>query len=189
MRLVILDRDGVINHDSDDFIKSPDEWQPIEGSMEAIANMYRAGYHIVIITNQSGVGRKLFSTDTLNLIHIKMLEHIRQHGGEIEAILFCPHAPDDNCECRKPKPDMFIEMAVRLNITLENTPAVGDSIRDLQAAIGAGATPILVKTGKGEKSLEALKKNALEDVLVFDDLLQFSEALINNKIPGLQNEQ
>ena len=186
MRLVILDRDGVINQDSDDFIKSPDEWKPIKGSMEAIANMYRAGYHIVVITNQSGIGRKLFSTDTLNQIHKKMLQNIHEHGGEIEAIFYCPHKPDDGCLCRKPNPDMFIDMAVRLNITLESTPAVGDSIRDLQAAIGAGAIPILVKTGKGKQSFKELEQRGLEDVMVFDDLLQFSEALINNKIPQMQ---
>ena len=142
MRLVILDRDGVINQDSDDFIKSPEEWIPIPGSLEAIARLCRAEFRIVIITNQSGIARGKLTIDTLNRIHTRMLEHIHQKGGEIDAIMICPHGPDDNCECRKPKPGMFLELAQRLKINLSGVPAVGDSVRDVEAARAAKALPV-----------------------------------------------
>lgn len=179
MRLIILDRDGVINEDSANYIKSPEEWVPIPGSLEAIARLCRAEFRIVIITNQSGIARGLFTLDTLNRIHTRMLEHIRQKGGEIDAIMICPHAPADNCDCRKPKPGMFLELAQRLKINLNGVPAIGDSLRDVEAAQAASASPILVKTGEGLRSIEAsAKQGGLGSIPVFDDLAAFANDFI-----------
>ena len=179
MRLVILDRDGVINEDSDDFVKSPEEWIPIPGSLEAIARLCRAEFRIVIITNQSGIARGLLTIDTLNRIHTRMLEHIHQKGGEVDAIMICPHGPDDNCDCRKPKPGMFLELARRLKINLNSVPAVGDSIRDVEAARAAKALPVLVKSGKGAQSAKLLSaKEGLNSVPVFEDLADFANDLL-----------
>ncbi len=154
MKLVILDRDGVINHDSDRFIKSPDEWQPLPGSLEAIARLTQWGYRVVVATNQSGVGRGLFDMDTLNAIHDKMVKAVALAGGRIDAIFFCPHAADSTCECRKPRPGMLREISQRYNTKLDGVPAIGDSLRDLQAAVAVAAQPILVLTGKGMKTHE-----------------------------------
>ena len=168
MKLVILDRDGVINHDSDQYIKSPDEWRPIPGSLAAIARLNQAGYRVVVATNQSGVGRGLFETDTLIAIHDKMLKALTQVGGRIDAIFFCPHTNADNCDCRKPKPGLLKEIAGRYNVDLTGVPAIGDSLRDLQVAAAVGAQPMLVLTGKGRKTVDdpALPP----DTLVFPDL-------------------
>ena len=149
-KLIILDRDGVINHDSDAFIKSPDEWQPIEGSLQAIARLNQAGYRVVVATNQSGISRKLFSMETLNAIHTKMHNAAKQVGATIDAIFFCPHAADFNCDCRKPKPGMFREIAQRYEIDLKGIAVVGDSLRDLQSGFIVGCLPHLVLTGKGQ---------------------------------------
>jgi len=178
MSLIILDRDGVINHDSDDFIKSPTEWEPIEGSLEAIARLNYAGYRVVVITNQSGIARGLFDVETLNRIHSKMRRMLAQVGGKVEAILFCPHGPNDDCVCRKPKDGLFIELAQRLRINLDDVVAVGDSLRDIQAAQSAGAKPILVRTGKGERTLQ---QGIADDVAVYDDLAAVVNALLEPK--------
>ncbi|MBL8480772.1 MAG: D-glycero-beta-D-manno-heptose 1,7-bisphosphate 7-phosphatase [Rhodocyclaceae bacterium] len=154
MKLIILDRDGVINHDSDQFIKSPEEWRPIAGSLEAIARLYQYGYHVVVVTNQSGVGRGLFDMDTLAAIHDKMYRACAQAGGRIDAVFFCPHSADQKCTCRKPKPGMFRDVGARFNVDLTNVPAVGDSMRDLEAAAAVGARPYLVLTGKGSKTCD-----------------------------------
>ena len=175
MSLIILDRDGVINHDSDDFIKSPAEWEPIEGSLEAIARLNYAGFRVVVITNQSGIARGLLDVEMLNRIHSKMRRMLSQVGGKIEAIMFCPHGPDDDCDCRKPKPGAFQDVAHRLRLNLENVPAVGDSIRDLEAAQAAGARPILVRTGKGAVT----EQNGIpKGVPVYDDLAAVADALL-----------
>ena len=155
MKLVILDRDGTINHDSDQHIKSPAEWKPIKGSLEAIARLSQNGWRVVVATNQSGIGRGLFDMATLNAIHDTMHRAVHLAGGRIDAIFFCPHAGDSNCECRKPKPGMLLEIAKRMNVELEGVPMVGDSLRDLQAAVAAGARPVLVLTGKGTKTRDA----------------------------------
>jgi D-glycero-D-manno-heptose 1,7-bisphosphate phosphatase len=149
MKIVILDRDGVINHDSDQFIKSPDEWQPIAGSLEAIARLTQAGFRVVVATNQSGIGRGLFDMATLNAIHEKMHRAVGQAGGRIDAVFYCPHAADSTCACRKPRPGMLQEIAARYRAVPAETAIVGDSLRDLQAAAAVGAAPILVRTGKG----------------------------------------
>jgi D-glycero-D-manno-heptose 1,7-bisphosphate phosphatase len=152
MKLIILDRDGVINHDSDHYIKSPDEWVPIEGSPQAIARLNQWGYRVVVATNQSGVGRGLYDMDTLNAIHNKMYRTVAQVGGRIDAVFFCPHTNEDKCACRKPKAGMYEEIAARYRCDLIGVPAIGDSLRDLQAAVTVGAKPILVLTGKGSKT-------------------------------------
>ena len=154
MDLIILDRDGVINFDSDQFIKKPDEWKPIPGSLEAIARLNQAGYRVVVATNQSGIGRGLFDMTTLNAIHDKMHKACAQVGAHIDAIFFCPHTDEHNCSCRKPKTGMPEEIAARYNLSnLNDVPAVGDSLRDLVSAAALGAEPYLVLTGKGRKTL------------------------------------
>ncbi len=175
MPLIILDRDGVINQDSDDFIKSPAEWQPIDGSLEAIARLNYAGYTVVVITNQSGIARGLLDIETLTRIHNKMRRMLAQAGGKIEAILFCPHGPDDQCDCRKPKAGNFEALAKRLRINLDGVPAIGDSLRDIEAALLVGAKPILVRTGKGEKTIAA---GIPEDVPVYANLTEAVNALL-----------
>jgi D-glycero-D-manno-heptose 1,7-bisphosphate phosphatase len=154
-KLMILDRDGVINHDSDQFIKSPAEWKPIEGSIEAIARLNQAGYRIVVATNQSGIGRGLFDMATLSAINDKMVEMVFRQGGRIDAVFFCPHTADQKCHCRKPQTGMFEEIAARFRIGLDGVPSVGDALRDLQAGAKVGCQPILVQTGKGKKTLDA----------------------------------
>jgi D-glycero-D-manno-heptose 1,7-bisphosphate phosphatase len=180
MKLIVLDRDGVINEDSDAYIKSPEEWLPLSGSLEAIARLNRHGYRVVVATNQSGVARGLFSLDTLARIHRRMLEAVRDKGGEIDAIFFCPHGPDDRCHCRKPEPGLFEEIADRLKVSFEDVYAVGDSERDLVAATTAGARPVLVRTGKGLRTLRKSKR--LDGVPVFDDLAAFTDALVTGLI-------
>lgn len=155
MKLVILDRDGVINIDSDRFIKSPDEWRPIPGALEAIARLNGAGIHVAVATNQSGIERGLLDMSALNAIHAKMLKAAQQVGARIDAIFYCPHSGDADCRCRKPLPGMFIDIGQRLNVPLEGVPCIGDGLRDLQAAAAAGAKPVLVLTGKGASTLAA----------------------------------
>jgi D-glycero-D-manno-heptose 1,7-bisphosphate phosphatase len=176
MKLVILDRDGVINEDSDDYIKSPGEWHPVPGSLAAIARLHRAGWRVVVATNQSGVGRGLFDLDTLMRIHEKMCRTVRDAGGQIDAVFFCPHSPQDHCRCRKPQPGLLIDIAERLRIELTGVPLIGDSLRDLQAARTAGARPLLVKTGKGAATLQ--HPGLDPDVPVFRDLAGAVDALL-----------
>jgi len=177
MKLVVLDRDGVINQDSDDYIKSPDEWIPIDGSLNAIARLSRAGIHIFVATNQSGVGRGLFDIETLHAIHQKMLTEIQHLGGTVDAILFCPHAPEDQCQCRKPKPGLYNEIARRTGQPLQDVPVIGDSFRDLEAAIAVGARPILVKTGKGKRTIET-HASELTDIPIYEDLASAVDRLL-----------
>lgn len=167
-RYVLLDRDGVINQESDDFIKSPEQWLPIEGSLEAIALLNKHGYKVVVITNQSGLARGLFDAATLEKIHAKMQRMAVEKGGKIDAIYFCPHGPDDGCNCRKPKPGLLEAFASDNNACLgEEVTLIGDSLRDLQAAQAVGASPILVKTGKGKKTL---LENPNLNIPVFENL-------------------
>jgi D-glycero-D-manno-heptose 1,7-bisphosphate phosphatase len=176
MKLIILDRDGVINHDSDQFIKNPEEWKPLPGSLEAIARLNQAGYRVVVATNQSGVGRGLFDMPTLNAIHEKMHKACAQAGGRIDAVFFCPHTADSECECRKPKSGMIKEIAERYGMDLQGVPSVGDSLRDLEASAGLGAQPILVLTGKGNKTQA---KGGLPDgTLIYPDLAAFVATLV-----------
>jgi D-glycero-D-manno-heptose 1,7-bisphosphate phosphatase len=175
MKLVILDRDGTINEDSDHYIKSLAEWRPIKGSIEAIARLTQAGYRIVVATNQSGIARGLFDTATLIAIHDNLQRSVAQAGGRIDAFFFCPHAADSACECRKPKPGMLQEIARRFNVSLANSYMVGDAPRDLAAAASAGARPVLVLTGKGKKTRD--EGGLPPGTQVFPDLASFAEHL------------
>ncbi len=176
MKLIILDRDGVINEDSDAFIKTPDEWIPLPGSLDAIARLTKAGYTIVVATNQSGLGRGYFDIMTLNAIHQKMQNAVKAAGGQIEAIFFCPHTASDNCDCRKPRQGMFSTISERFDTPLEDVPSVGDSLRDLQAAFLAGCTPILVLSGKGKKTLE--NGGLPPKTIIFDNLSAVADHLL-----------
>jgi len=175
-KLIILDRDGVINYDSEQFIKSPDEWRPIPGSLEAIARLNHAGFRVVVATNQSGLGRGLFDTATMIAIHDKLHKALSQVGGRIDAVFFCPHTAESNCDCRKPKPGMLAEIGRRFGVDLTGVPCIGDSVRDLQAAEAVGAQPILVLTGKGEKTLR--DGNFPKNTVIFPDLAFAVTALL-----------
>lgn len=175
-RYVILDRDGTINVDSDAFVKSPEEWWPLPGSLEAIALLSRCGFKIVVISNQSGIARGLFDLSTLEAIHAKMKQMAVEAGGHIEAIYFCPHGPEDVCGCRKPKDGLFRRFAEDYQAELSQIYAVGDSLRDAQAAEAAGAKPILVKTGKGANSL--LKRPEL-NLPIFDNLYDAANFIVS----------
>jgi len=166
-RYILLDRDGVINHDSDMFIKSPDEWLPIEGSLEAIALLNAHGYQVIVVTNQSGIARGLFDEAMLEKIHAKMRRLVSEKGGHIAAIYYCPHGADSACDCRKPKAGLLKAFAADFNADLTTITVIGDSLRDLQAADAAGAKPILVKTGKGQKTL---MNNPQLNIPVFENL-------------------
>ena len=182
MSLIILDRDGVINEDSDDFIKSADEWLPIEGSLEAIAQFKHAGYSIAVATNQSGIARGLYDLETLHSMHKKMAEMLESIGGSVDAIFYCPHLPSARCSCRKPKPGMLLDIAKRFECdSLKGVYYVGDSYRDIEAARAAGAVPVLVKTGKGERTIEACSAEELADVLIFDDLISVANNVLVKK--------
>ncbi|HVF63504.1 MAG TPA: D-glycero-beta-D-manno-heptose 1,7-bisphosphate 7-phosphatase [Casimicrobiaceae bacterium] len=176
VKLIVLDRDGTINHDSDQYIKSPAEWRPIPGSLEAIARLNHAGYRVVVATNQSGIGRGLFDMATLNAIHGKMHRALGQAGGRIDAIFYCPHAADATCGCRKPNPGLLKEAGRRFNVDLKGVPAIGDGLRDLQAAETVGAQPMLVLTGKGEKTLR--EANIPKSTAIFPDLAFAVSALL-----------
>jgi D-glycero-D-manno-heptose 1,7-bisphosphate phosphatase len=175
MKLIILDRDGVINHDSPAYIKSPEEWRPIEGSLEAIASLNRAGYRVVIASNQSGIARGLYDLEALHAMHRKLEALLSEVQGRVDAVFFCPHGPQDNCDCRKPKPGLFHQIARDMKVDIGEALAVGDSLRDIQAAVAAGARPVLVRTGKGE---ETLSSGLLPPgVPVFADLAAFAAHL------------
>ena len=176
MQLVILDRDGVINQDSDDYIKSPEEWIPLPGSLEAIARLNRAGYTVMVATNQSGIARGYYDVDTLHAMHEKMNRLLAQLGGHVDGIFFCPHGPDDDCRCRKPLPGMYEAIAERTRTHLKDVPVIGDSLRDLEAAIEVGARPILVRTGKGERTIA--KGTLPKGLEIYDDLAAAVDALL-----------
>jgi D-glycero-D-manno-heptose 1,7-bisphosphate phosphatase len=175
MKLVILDRDGTINHDSEKHIRSPEEWKPIKGSLEGIARLTQAGYRIVVATNQSGIARGFFDTATLFAIHGTLQRALAQVGGRIDAFFFCPHKAEDRCQCRKPQPGMLLEVARRFNVSLDDVYMVGDAQRDLEAAAAAGARPVLVLTGKGLHTRDEGKLPP--GTRVFPDLAAFAEYL------------
>ena len=176
VKLIILDRDGVVNRDSEQFIKSPDEWRPIPGSLEAIARLNHAGFRVVIATNQSGIGRGLFEMAMLNAIHEKMHKALALVGGRIDALFYCPHTADAGCECRKPRTGMLKEIGVRFGVDLAGVPCIGDSLRDLEAADAVGGQPILVLTGKGEKTLR--EGDFPKNTVIFPDLAFAASALL-----------
>ncbi|MCD0506079.1 D-glycero-beta-D-manno-heptose 1,7-bisphosphate 7-phosphatase [Bordetella petrii] len=177
MKLIVLDRDGVINQDSDAFVKNPDEWIALPGSLAGIARLSQAGYTVVVATNQSGLARGLFDMAMLNAIHAKLHRELGQAGGVIDSIFLCPHGPDDGCLCRKPLPGMYHDIARRYDADLAGVPAVGDSLRDLQAAAAAGCAPWLVLTGNGEKARQGTLP---EGTRVARDLSAVADALLQD---------
>jgi D-glycero-D-manno-heptose 1,7-bisphosphate phosphatase len=176
MKLVILDRDGVINQDSANFIKNPNEWIALPGSLEAIALLNQSGFRVAIATNQSGIARGLFDMATLNAIHDKMQKALAQVGGRIDAMFYCPHAADDHCNCRKPKTGMIEDIGRRFSVELSEVYAIGDSLRDLQAFAEAGCKPILVRSGKGEETLA--HGNLPKNTIIFADLNEAVQHII-----------
>ena len=179
MKLIILDMDGVINRDSDDYIKTEQEWEAIPGSLQAIARLNHSGFHVVTATNQSGLARGKLTLRELNRIHKKMHAHLAQYGGVIEAVFFCPHDPDEGCACRKPKPGLFKEIERRLHTSLHDVPMIGDRLSDIQAGLNVGARPILVRTGKGQGQLD--EGLIPDNIPVYDDLAQATTALLAGK--------
>ena len=178
MKLIILDRDGVINQDSDSFIKTVDEFIPLPGSLEAIARLKQAGYTIAVATNQSGIARGYYDEATLAAMHDKLAHLLDEQGGEIDYIAYCPHGPDDNCDCRKPLAGLLNEIGKHFKVDLTDVPVIGDSLRDIQAARSVGASPILVKTGKGERTLA--NTDQISDIPVYADLAAAVDALLGN---------
>ena len=175
MKLLILDRDGVINHDSDAYIKSLEEWKPIAGSIEAIAQLSKAGWTVAVATNQSGIARGYYPLSTLDAMHAHLRALVAELGGEVGLIVHCPHGPDDGCACRKPQPGMLLTIAEHYHVDLNDVWFVGDSKGDLEAALAVHAQPVLVKTGKGVRTLE---KGIPQATLVFDDLAAVARELI-----------
>jgi len=165
--LVILDRDGVINYDSAAYIRSPDEWRPLPGSLEAIAALHARGRRVVVVSNQSGVGRGLFSEATLAAIHAKMIRAIEAAGGAVSGVYYCPHRPEDACACRKPAPGMLLQIAKDLGCSLVGVPFIGDKVSDVLAADAVRARPILVRTGSGRTAEAELRARAVE---IYEDL-------------------
>lgn len=176
MKLIILDRDGVINRDSDQYIKSVDEWIALPGSIEAMARLYHAGFTLAVATNQSGIARGYYSEAVLELMHQKMQQQLAALGARVDLIVFCPHGPSEACDCRKPKPGLFVQIAAHYGLkNLHQVPVVGDSLRDLEAGMQLGCTPYLVKTGKG---MQSLAKTLPQGTRVFDDLAALVDALL-----------
>ncbi len=181
MKLVILDRDGTINHEREDYIKSADEWVPLPGSLEAIARLNHAGWHVVVATNQSGIGRGLFDMVALNAMHVRMNQLLARHGGRVEAVFFCPHTPQDNCACRKPQPGLFKMIGQRFGVSLTGVPMVGDLPRDVLAAQSVGCEPHLVRTGQAASMTEAELidlRQRVPGLTIHPDLSSFADFLI-----------
>ena len=178
VRLVILDRDGVINRDSSEFVKSADEWQPLPGSIEAIAKLSRAGFTVAIASNQSGLARGLFDRRALRAMHRKLRTLVTAAGGQVARIVVCPHAPDAGCRCRKPKAGLLLRLAKHFDVELNSVPVIGDSLRDLEAAVAAGALPVLVRSGNG-RSTEAALPESLRNIATYDDLAAAANALVS----------
>jgi len=176
-RLVILDRDGVINEDSDDYIKCAEEWLPIAGSLEAIARLNLAGIRVAVATNQSGIGRGIFTLEELNQMHAKFQRALARVGGHVDGIFFCPHAPEANCSCRKPAPGLLRSIGLRFGVPLTEVPVIGDSQRDIEAALAVRARPMLVRSGKGAQTLRRAPE--LADYPVFDDLAAAVDRLLS----------
>jgi D-glycero-D-manno-heptose 1,7-bisphosphate phosphatase len=191
MKLIILDRDGVINEDRDDYVKSADECIPIQGSINAIVRLNKAGFTVVVATNQAGLAKGKFELEDLEAMHEKITGLVEENGGEIGAIFYCPHHPDENCKCRKPKPGMLDAIEAEFNTSVEGCYYIGDSLRDLQAAIQKGCKPALVKTGNGVRTLAQLAVPALqtsaplvthEQIHIFDNLAAAADFIIASSI-------
>ena len=183
MKLVILDRDGTINVQSDDFIKSAEEWLPLPGALEAIAQLNHAGWHVVVASNQSGLGRGLFDVAALNAMHAKLHKQLAAVGGRIDAIFYCPHSPEEKCNCRKPLPGLFEQIGDRYGLSLKHVPTVGDNLRDLQAAVAAGCEPHLVLTGKGAQHRgQVLPPEYPAGTWIHEDLAAFVRFILEREV-------
>jgi len=185
-KLVILGRDGILNLYRDDHVKSPEEWQPVPGALQAVARLNQAGWHAVVATNQSGIGRGLVDMASLNAVHRRMMQLLSEQGGRIDAVFFCPHPPEEECECRKPLPGLMLQIAERYGLDglLARVPMVCDTTRDLQAAVAAGCEPHLVRTGRAATlSTDELARWAsdVDGVTVHDDLAAFVEFLLHRE--------
>ena len=184
LKLVVLDRDGTINEDRDDYVKSADEWVPLPGALEAIARLNHAGWHVVVASNQSGLGRGLFDMAALNEMHAKMNQLLARQGGRVDAVFFCPHAPDESCDCRKPLPGLFQQIGERYGVAMHEVPVVGDTLRDLQAGVAVGCEPHLVCTGKAADLDHAQRAHLLSQVpgaMVHADLPAFADFLLHRE--------
>jgi D-glycero-D-manno-heptose 1,7-bisphosphate phosphatase len=192
VKLVILGRDGILNEYRDDHVKSPEEWAPIKGAMEAVARLNHAGWHVVVATNQSGIGRGMIDMANINAVHSHMIRLAQADGGKIDAIFFCPHTPEDHCECRKPMPGMMVDIGGRYGVDLHHVPMVSDTLRDLQAAVAAGCEPHLVLSGRAARLDEAQLKHMTGQVptaQVHRDLGAFAEYMLRrdhvaDSLPG-----
>lgn len=185
-KLVILGRDGVLNEYRDDHVKSPEEWQPVPGALEAVARLNQAGWHAVLATNQSGIGRGLLDMASLNAVHRRMMQLLAAKGGRIDAVFFCPHVPEDNCDCRKPLPGLMLQIAQRYGLDglLSRVPMVCDTARDLRAAQAAGCEPHLVRTGRAAgltPELLAQWVHGIDGVTVHADLAAFAEFVLHRE--------
>ncbi len=179
MKLIVLDRDGVINAESADYVRDADEWHPLPGSLEAIARLHAAGYRIVVVTNQAGIGRGIMSEDAVLRVHERMLEEVKRAGGAIASIQYCPHSPDQGCDCRKPEPGMLRNVEREFGCSLRDVPFVGDKSSDIGAARAVGARPVLVLTGYGKGTLAKLREaGEFDDVAVYPDLATFVSELL-----------
>lgn len=190
MKLVILDRDGTINADRDDYVKSPEEWEPLPGALEAMARLHHGGWHVVVATNQSGIGRGLFDMAALNAMHQKMNALLARHGGRVDAVFFCPHAPSEACQCRKPLPGLIEQVLQRFGAHPQQVPVVGDSLRDLQAGAAAGCETHLVRTGKTAGWSDAQVQELVQQVpgtQVHADLAAFAEHLLRRPAPSARH--
>ncbi|MGJ8688703.1 MAG: D-glycero-beta-D-manno-heptose 1,7-bisphosphate 7-phosphatase [Gammaproteobacteria bacterium] len=181
MKLIVLDRDGVINIDSDDYVKSVEEWEPIPGSIAAIARLSKAGYTVAVATNQSGIARGYFDEYELAAMHQKLCTLVEQEGGEVDGVFFCPHSPDDHCDCRKPKTGLLEQIECEFGTSVDKVPFVGDSPKDLLCAKLAGCIPVLVRTGKGERTFIESTENELDGVLVHNNLQEFVDSYLSSQ--------
>jgi D-glycero-D-manno-heptose 1,7-bisphosphate phosphatase len=189
-KLVILDRDGTINQDRDDYVKSAAEWLPLPGALEAIARLNHAGWRVVVASNQSGLGRGLFDVAALNDMHAKMHKLLTAAGGRIDAVFYCPHSPEETCNCRKPLPGLYEQIGERYGMDLKGVHTVGDSLRDLQAGAAAGCSPHLVYTGKSEKLKgQALPVDLPQGTVAHDDLGAFADWLLAQPEPAAKTNK
>jgi D-glycero-D-manno-heptose 1,7-bisphosphate phosphatase len=189
-RLVILGRDGILNAFREDHVKDPAEWRSLPGALEAVARLNQGGWQVVVATNQAGIGRGMFDMASLNAVHAHMMKELALQGGRIDAVFFCPHAPEDMCDCRKPLPGLLHDIARRFGVDLRHVPMVGDTLRDLEAAQAAGCEAHLVLTGRAAGLDEAALARMLERVpttRLHADLGAFADHLLRREHPDARD--
>ena len=193
MKLIILGRDGILNEYRDDHVKAPAEWVPIPGALEAVSRLNHAGWHAVVATNQAGIGRGMIDMASVNLIHAHMNKLMQAQGARLDAVFFCPHTPEEQCDCRKPLPGMMLEIGERYGVDLDHVPVAADTLRDLQAAHAAGCEPHLVRTGRAAQLDDAVVEQwckQVPGVRVHADLSAMAEQLIarDQRVPATRME-